>query len=228
MGTHRGDTTGTGGGAQNCRLVTSSSEVSTATTHLSSTPPRSYAFGGISFKPVGVAVVERSASFGATATITSAPQRRLHRQTALSATGAIASSATFVLDPFGFRCALGHRDDHKRSAAEASPSSRPRCHGRNRIVGDLLLDSHPLGGTHRHGADCRSAAAPPSSSGRAYRQRLDYLDGGLLLDPRAGGSTHRPGDDHLGAAAGPVALGCDRGQRSDHRRRSGRRRGGHP
>ena len=87
--------TGTGGGAQNCRLVASSSEVSTATTHLSSTPPRSYAFGGISFKPVGVAVVERSASFGATATITSAPQRRLHRQTALSATGAIASSATF-------------------------------------------------------------------------------------------------------------------------------------
>ena len=55
MGTNRGSTTGTGGGARNARRENvSSSESATATTHTASTSPRSYAFCGISFKPFAI------------------------------------------------------------------------------------------------------------------------------------------------------------------------------
>lgn len=51
LGTHRGLTTGTGGGIRPAYLATGSSHSATATTHTASTAPRSHVLAGISFIP---------------------------------------------------------------------------------------------------------------------------------------------------------------------------------
>jgi hypothetical protein len=96
MGTHRGATTGTGGGAQNARRETGSSEAATATTHAAPAAGRFYAFGGISFKPPEAATVERSAAIGATGAITASGTffSIFDRSAAVSATADIASAGS--------------------------------------------------------------------------------------------------------------------------------------